>query len=210
MARFTELQKLIGKLLVDSPSSPKELAEEIGISQAELEKAAKAMEDMKMLTRNGKGELVISEKVAEGVLKRRKVAEIDKHPIKLKIIIEAQAVDDELLERQLKNIEESIKKEEIFELYDSQLAKTVKSGEHYASFLDITLSVKDFQSLAKLLFSYGPSSIEVMKPSRLELTAQDLQEGLVDIADMVHAYNDYIATKMNREELEDFYKKIYR
>jgi len=209
MARFTELQKLIGKLLVDSPSSPKALAEEIGISQAELEKAVKAMEGMKMLTRTGKGELVIDGKVAEGVLKRRKVAETDKHPIKLKILIEAQAVDDELLEKQLKKIEESIKKEEIFELYDCQLAKTVKSGEHYASYLDITLSVKDFQSLARLLFSYGPSSIEVIKPSRLELSARDLQEGLIDMADMIHSYNDYIATKLNREELENFYRKIY-
>jgi hypothetical protein len=128
----------------------------------------------------------------------------------LKAIIEAQGIEETILEKELKKIEESLRKEKGFTIYDIALAKTVKSGEHYSSYLDVSLSVKDFRSLVRLMFFYGPVSVEVIKPEKLELTADDLQDAIVDMGEMIQSYNNYIMKSMKKEEIEKFNQKMYK
>ena len=88
------------------------------------------------------------------------------------------------------------------------LEKLIKSGEHYSSFLEVNISVKNFRALMKLLFFYGPSSLEVLKPDKWSISLDDLQDGLVDAANMVYGYNDYIVKQMTKKELSEFSRKL--
>jgi hypothetical protein len=143
------------------------------------------------------------------VRKRRMIAETDKNKLRLRINVEVQAIEENLLKNQLKEIQEAIRKEEDFTIYDIIEAKPIQQGEHYSSYLDINLSVKDFHALMKLMFLYGPTSVEVLKPEKLEFTAGELQDGLILISDIVHSYTEYIAKHMNKEELAEFNRKLY-
>ena len=63
--------------------------------------------------------------------------------------------------------------------------------------------------MVRLMFYYAPITIEVLKPEKIELYAGDLQEALVDMAGLVHAYADQITKLMNRKELEQFNNSLY-
>jgi len=137
------------------------------------------------------------------------VAETDKNKLRLRINIEVMAIEENLLKKQLKEIQETIRKEEVFTIYDLIEAEPLQQEEHYSSYLDINLSIKDFNALMRLMFLYGPTSIEIIKPEKIEFSSRELQEGLLLISEMVHSYTEYVAKHMNREELAEFNKKLY-
>lgn len=208
---YTEKQARIANALVDSPKSASQLAKDLKMPEEKIKAEAEGMKKLGVLSESESGEYGLKPEIAEAVTKRREVASEDQFKLKLRAVIEAQSVSKELLEKELKRIEEALGKEPDFTLYDCVLEKMVKmeGEERYASFLELTLSVKDFRALVRLMVFYGPTSVEVLKPSKYEISADALQDGLMDLAEMVHAYNAYVVKMMNRTELEEFQKKIF-
>ena len=49
----------------------------------------------------------------------------------------------------------------------------------------------------------------VIKPEKIEFASGELQDGLILISDMVHSYTEFIATRLNKEELSEFNRKLY-
>ncbi len=80
----------------------------------------------------------------------------------------------------------------------------------FSSFLEVNLSVKNFQSLIRFLFYYGPTSIEVIRPSKIELNQFEFQEGLVELAEIFQKYATFFTQHLNQEELTKFYKEAYK
>ncbi len=103
-----------------------------------------------------------------------------------------------------------MKKDSNFTLYNLDKAPIEKQGDYYSTYFEINFSVKDFASLIRFMFFYGPSSVEVVKPAKIEFSAQDLQDGLMETADMVQKYSSAIHKLLNREELERFNAELYK
>jgi hypothetical protein len=210
MPRFNESQKKIAVILLHEPKTAEELREQLNIPYNKLMKELKAMLKLEVISKKGyPTKYHLKKEIQEAVRKRRMIAETDKNKLRLRINVEVQAIEENLLKKQLKEIQEAIRKEEDFTIYDIIEAKPIQQGEHYSSYLDINLSVKDFHALMKLMFLYGPTSVEVLKPEKLEFTAGELQDGLILISDIVHSYTEYIAKHMNKEELAEFNRKLY-
>ncbi|MFH1587317.1 MAG: hypothetical protein ABID38_05650 [Candidatus Diapherotrites archaeon] len=210
MPQYTEDQKKIALVLLHEPKTIEELNKQLNIPYDKIQKEIKDMLKLKVITQGGyPSKYALKEEIATAVRMRKENASEDKFKLRLKIIIEAQAIEDTLLKKKMGEIKGMIEKEKDFRLYDIYFAPLIKQDENYATYLEINLSVKDFRALARLLFFYGPSTIEIISPEKLELTADELQDGLVDMADMIHNYNNYIASKMNLEELENFNKSLF-
>jgi hypothetical protein len=79
----------------------------------------------------------------------------------------------------------------------------------YSSFIEVDLSVKNFSSAVRLLFYYGASSVEVLKPDKLTLSQYEFQEGLVELAMIFQNYSKYFLSKMTDDELRKFHNKMY-
>lgn len=205
---FTEDQLLIAKSLVASSKTIEQIAKATELNTERIETALADLEKQKLITKKEQF-YEIKQDVAKALMKRREIAEKDKFDLRLKIVIEAQSIEQTLLEKELKKIEEALKKEPEFTIYDCVLEKTVQEGEHYSSYLEVNLSVKDFASLVHLMVFYGPTSIEIIKPNKITISADVLQDGLVDLADIIQSYTHYIAQNMNQQELREFQKKIF-
>ena len=121
-----------------------------------------------------------------------------------------QAIEEELLKRQIGKLEETLNKDKNFTLYGIDKALVEKQDEYYSTYFEVNFSVKDFASLIRFMFFYGPSSVEVVKPAKIEFSAQDLQDGLMEAADMVQKYSSAIHKLLNREELEKFNTELYK
>ena len=209
MGRYTEEQKRIALLLMHEPKTIEQLNQQLNIPYDELTHQVKEMLQLGVVVKEGfPTRYRLKEEIAERAKKRRDLAEEDDNPVRLKVTIEAQATERSGVERALTEMEAALRREPDFTIYECVLEKLIESGSHYSSFLEVNLSVKDFRALMKLLFFYGPSSLEVLKPDKWAITADDLQDGLVDAANMVYGYNDYIIKQMTKKELQEFSNKL--
>jgi len=210
MPVFSEEQKRIALLLLHEAKTAEQLSNQLNIPYDRLMENLRQMLKMDVMVKEGyPTKYRLKEHIAEKAKERRKMAEEDKNRIRLRAVIEVQAIEENLLKKQLKEIIKAIREEKEFNIYDIEEAKIEKHEEAYSSYLQVELSVKDLNSLLRLMFLYGPSSVEVLRPKKLEVELSELQDALITISDIVHSYSDYIAEKLNREELEAFTKKLY-
>jgi len=211
MARFSEEQKRIALLLIHGPKTAEELNGQLNIPFNKLTDELKAMIKLGVIEKQGfPTKFALKKNIAHEVQKRKKIAETDLNKLRIRAFIEMQAIEEELLKKQLQRLEETMNKDKSFTLYSLDKAKIEKHDEYYSTYFEINFSVKDFASLIRFMFFYGPSSVEVVKPAKIEFSAQDLQDGLMEAADMVQKYSTAIHRLLNREELEKFNTELYK
>ncbi|MBS3062415.1 MAG: hypothetical protein J4203_00955 [Candidatus Diapherotrites archaeon] len=209
MVAYSEEQKRIALLLLHEPKTIEQLNQQLDIPYDALTRQLREMLQLGVVVKEGfPTQYRLKEEIAERAKKRKEIGEEDSNPVRLKITIEAQATERTGVEKALAEMEAALRKEPDFTVYECVLEKLIQTGEHYSSFLEVNLSVKDFRALMRLLFFYGPSSLEVLKPDKWTISADDLQDGLVDAANMVYSYNEYIIRQMTKKELLDFSKKL--
>jgi len=152
----------------------------------------------------------LRQNIIEEVKKRKEISEKDAFRLRIRAIIEFKAIESTLLKKHLGKIKEALNKEKPFTIYDIAEAEIVEEEEMFSSFLEVNLSVKDFPSLIRFLFYYGPTNIEIIKPKKLEFNHFEFQEGLIELADIFQKYADFFTKHLNQEELDKFYKKVYK
>lgn len=212
MVKYSEDQKRIALLLVHEPKTAESLNKQLNIPYNQLLEELKGMIKLKVVEKvdGFPTRYSLKQNIAQEVERRKKLSENDSNKLRLRAIIEMQAIEPELLKKQTAKLEEAIKKDSAFAVYNFSKAPTLKQEEHYSSFIDLTFSVKDFSTLIRFMYFYGPATIEVLKPAKLEIDAFDLQEGLMDMAQMIHKYSEYLTKLLNRSELEELNKRLSR
>ena len=207
---FTEGQKKIAFSLYNSAKSVEDLNRQLGIPYDVLNSQLREMLKLGLVKVEGYPQkYVLAEAVAKGVRRRKEIAEKDPFELRLKAVVEFKAVETTLLEKQMKEIEEKLHKDKRFTIYDIYKAPPQKVGEHYSSYMEVNLSAKDFTSIVKFMYFFGPSSVEVLRPEKVVLSMDDLQEALMEMAEMIQSYNMAMLKGMARDDLEKFSKEIY-
>lgn len=210
MAKFSEEQKNISLRLLSGPKAIEELSKELKIPLNALQEKLREMLKLNLIAKQDgfPTKYSLKPEIVEELQRRQKIGEEDKNNIRAKAIIEMIAIEPDLLKKTTEKLIENLKKEPTFTIYDIKTHTVMKQEEDYSTFLDINFSAKDFRAIVRFMYFYGPSSMEIIKPAKIELSAQDFQDGLMDMADMIQAYTQYIAKMMNRQELENLHNKI--
>ena len=93
-----------------------------------------------------------------------------------------------------KHINKLSKEKGVF-VYKSEFHKTqeVESpiqgiDKAYSTFSEIELLVDSFETLVYITIHYGPSSIEIIKPERIDLKISEAQNIVNNIAEILHRY----------------------
>lgn len=209
---YSESQKKIAAALLKNPQTLEELNAASLLPMDELQREIKALLGLKVIekldgfpTRYSLKTNIVSE-----MQRRQQLAENDKNMVRIHAIIETHAVEPEILKKQTSKLAQSIEEDADFIVYAISLAPTLKQEESYSTFIDVNLSVKHFRALVRFMYFYGPSSVEVLRPTKLELDAHDLQEGLMDLTQMIQKYSELLTKLLNRAELEDLNKRLLR
>ena len=211
MVQYSELQKRIALLLMHEPKTAEDLNKQLNIPYSQLMEELKGMLKLDLISKEGFPTYYkLKENIAQEIQRRKALSEKDENKIRLKAIIEFQAAKKDSLASGMKKVREMLEKEPDFQIYAINPAEVIQEGEHFSSYFDINLSLKDFRAITKLVFSYSPSSIEVLKPRKIELSADDLQDSLVDMSDIVQSYLQTIQKFMNKSELETFREKVVK
>lgn len=208
--QFTESQKKIASILLSGPASLENITERSQLKVSEVQEDLKTLLQLKLISLQGTPPVYALKDEISAELRRRKSIEgEDDNVFRVRVLIEIQGIQEELVQKQGEKVLETLKKEPFFRIYSYKLEKVEKVGESYSTFAEINLSVRDFRALVRLMFFYGPSSIEVIKPHKIEFTLDDFQNGLVDMTEMVHGYAEYIMGLLKRKQVEEFNAKMY-
>ncbi len=211
MEKFSAEQSKISHGLFLGPKTIEELAKSTGFSVPVLSRELKVLIKMGFVGVSGYPSKYSLKKEIQQELSRRKELSLeDKNMVRLKAVIEVQALVEESAVKSLESVEKGLREQDDFTIYSINVAKPLKQEEKFSSYLEVDLSVKDFKALVKLMYFFGPTSVEVLKPSKMEVSMHDLQEGLMEMAEMIQAYNYYILKLMNKKELEEFQRKLIR
>lgn len=212
MDKFSSEQKRIAMaLLHGGPQTIEELNGSVGISFDVLSKELKGLVKLKLLVADGYPlKYSLKKEIMEELKRRKNLSMDDENPIRLKVVIDVQAIVEEVAEKSLAEVEKALRGEKDFIVYTIFKAKPINHGETVTSYIEADVSVKDFKSLVKLMYFFGPTSVEVVKPRKLEVSIDDLQEGLMDMAEMIQAYNYHVLKTMKKTELESFQKKLLK
>lgn len=208
--QFSDAQKKISQSLLSGPLSLESLAERTQLKQGDLQDELKTLQNLKLIELQGTPPLyALKAEIASELRRRKSMEEEDDNVFRVRVLIEVQGIEEELVRKQAEKVLETLKKEPFFRIYACTLEKVEKVADHYSTFAEINLSVRDFRALVRLMFFYGPSSIEIIKPQKIEFTLDDFQNGLVDMTEMVHGYAEYIMGLMKRKQVESFNTKMY-
>jgi len=210
MPSFSDEQKKIALLLLSEPKTEEGLHKQLNIPYDKLGMELKGMLKLGLVLKEGyPTKYRLRQDIIDELQKRKKISEEDSFKIKIRAIIELKAVEENLLKKTLDKLADTLQQEKIFTIYGVSKAEIVEEDEMYSSFIEVTLTVKDFSALVKFLFYYGPTTVEVMKPEKIEFSQFEFQEGLVELSDIFQRYADYFAKKLTKAELDKFYKDIY-
>ncbi|MDO8625807.1 MAG: hypothetical protein Q7R47_07005 [Candidatus Diapherotrites archaeon] len=209
---FSERQKRIASWLVSGAKTVDELRTQSNIPTAELHVELKELLRLELVTKQEgfPTRYALKENITTEVLRRKELAKTDSNPLRVHAIIEGQAVESTLLKKQLSKLADALKKDKGFGVYDVSQAPVLKQGEAYSSFLDVNVSVKDFKTLVLFMYTYGPTTVEIVSHDKIVFSGSDLQEGLNDWSDWIHRYAELLTKQMNREELEEFNRRLTR
>jgi hypothetical protein len=211
MAMFSDEQKKIAVLLLNEPKTEEELNKQLNIPYDKLTLELKTMLKLDLIKKQGyPTRYCLKQEIIEKIEERKKIAEKDAFKIRIRAIIEFKAIEETLLKKHVKKIREAIEKEKDFTIYDIEEAEPIEEDELLSAYLEVNLSVKNFPSLIKFLFYYGPTSIEVLRPSKIEINQFEFQEGLIELSEIFQRYADFFTKKLNNEELEKFYTDAYK
>jgi len=210
MSGFSDEQKKLALLLLSEAKTEEELHKQLNLPYDKLSTELKQMLKLGLVLKEGyPTKYRLRQDIIDELQKRKKISEADSFRIKISAIIELKAIEKTLLEKHVQKIIEAIKSEKNFTIYNIVPASAVEEDDMYSSFIEVTLTVKDFSTLILFLFYYGPTSIEVIKPDKLEITQQEFQDGLVQLSGIFQKYADFMLKHLNKEELNKFHKDLY-
>jgi hypothetical protein len=109
------------------------------------------------------------------------------------MIFEVLGATKEIVEKSLKEHVEKLEKIKTCFIYKKDFSKVeviekpIKNlDKGYSQFVEIECLIKDIITLVVISISYGPSSIEINKPKKIEISSGELQDIANLIAGTIH------------------------
>lgn len=209
MTKFSDSHKQTAFKLLSGAKTVEELAKETGMPYNKLQEQLKEMLKLGLVEKDGfPTKYALKPEITLELQRRQKIEEEDKNKFRLKAITELIAVEPELLKKTTETMIKGLQEDKSFTVYNIKTQPVMKLDEEYSTFIEFNVSAKDFRSLIRFMYYYGPSSVEVIKPEKIEFSAQDFQEGLMDMAQLIQSYTQHIAKLLNRQEMENLHKRI--
>ena len=106
--------------------------------------------------------------------------------IHLRCIIEIAGFPKEHVEKTIKNVIETIKKEENFQIIKSEIEEVKEIEKMFSTFTEVELKVENFSDLVQLSYFYMPSSIEIISPDEFNSKSTEIADLFNDLVERIH------------------------
>jgi hypothetical protein len=198
-----DLQREIAKKIHSEPKTEDQLRKLIPeATSEELANALRSMLLLKLIKKEGYPvKYHISEDISNKLSERRHLSETDKNSIRINIIIESKSDNKVALRKAMDVIAEGLKKDKVYSVYELTVAEIIVHDDLFSTYITAELSCPDIASIIKLIYYYGVTSVDVIKPDKLQVHMSDIQSAMMTVVDMAHGYADIIF-KLKRQLAE--------
>ncbi len=194
--KITDEQARVAKALVSGPKALGEIVNETGLSEDEVKSSIDAL--MKYgIIRRYKDKYRIIEAVRRGLENQERISP-GEYNFRVYAIFEGISESREALEKAQEDLIAKFKADDRFEILDLNVEEILENDGVYTSMFEAEVVAKTFHDLVYMVITYGPSSIELIEPSRFEIKASEGQGILMDVAEVVHSYAQIIADLSKR------------
>jgi hypothetical protein len=148
---------------------------------------------LKLITKEGYPVVYsLSKEIQEGLTEKKKLSENDKNQLKVAVLIESKANDKGELRKAMEQIADALKKDENYYIYSLDIAEIILHDDLFSTYISAEVSCSTLGSLFRLIYYYGATSVEILRPEKLNVTIGDLQQTSQVITDMTHGYAQMI------------------
>ena len=190
MVEYTETEKRVAKALLKAPKTVEELMKELSLPMDEVLGALSHMTKLHLVEREG---TPTRYRMIEYIMEKVRGGErMDVEPnYRAKMIIEGMSKSEEALRKSMEILETRLKKERI-RLFSFEKSEMSRVEEDYVMFFDVDLGTKTFRDLFGIIINYGPTSVELLEPKKIEIKLPEAQDTLNDVATAIHHYVSYL------------------
>lgn len=114
------------------------------------------------------------------------------------IVLEIAGRPADYIKKAMSLVVKTLGKEKGVEIISKKTHKVKKVETIFSTFAEIEMIVQSLPDLIALLFGYTPSSIEILEPSSLDLSLNDINNLLNDLASKIHR-SEAVAKKLGIE-----------
>jgi predicted transcriptional regulator len=209
--RISEVQRKIAVLLLVEPKTIEEINKQLDLGFDVLTQEVNTMLKMGLVnkTKEYPTRYVLDDYIISELKKRKEIAEKDSYKIKVQMILDIDGVVKEIVDKHLDNIKIMLEKEKDITIYDIKKSDLLEQDNSYFGYIDITCTVKDFATLVRVIMFYCPSSIEVLAPTKYDISMYELQDGLIELSHRTQNYIKELQKRLTREEAQLAMQKFY-
>lgn len=125
------------------------------------------------------------------------------------VVIEMLGKPKEYIQQVMISLLEKMKKEERMEIVKQNVAEPREHEGYFTTFADIEMVIKDMNALQEFIFSYMPSSVEIITPTEINLSLNDANMLFNNMAARLHTYDDFtkklkVANILMTKKLREF------
>ncbi|MBW2971430.1 hypothetical protein KY359_00190 [Candidatus Woesearchaeota archaeon] len=111
---------------------------------------------------------------------------VDKGQVLARIIIEVLGAPKEYVEEAIQLVIDKVHKTKDVEVVSESTFEAEEKGKLFSTFSEIEIWFKDVDTLSRFLFDFTPSSVEIMQPIKLHLSANFVSGFLNDFLLKMH------------------------
>lgn len=107
--------------------------------------------------------------------------------LKVRFIIEVAGYPKDHVENTMKAVVEKLKKEKKVMRYN--IFEAEQKEKLFSTFSEVEIEVEDFDELIGICFDYMPSSVEILKPSKINLESKEFENIINDLLAKLHQHD---------------------
>ncbi len=210
--RISETQRKIAVLLNAESKTIEDLTAQLGLGFDVVTKEINNMikQNIVKKTEDYPTKYRLDDYILNELKKRKEIAEKDGFRLKIQMIIDLEGMVEDVVKLHLSKMKLLLEKEQNITIYDIKTSDILSQDNAFFGYLDVTFTAKDFRTLLHIIMYYTPSSIEVLSPSRFDVSMYELQDGLIELAQRVQMYTREIQKRLTKEEVDLLSKKVFK
>jgi len=210
--RISEVQRKIAVLLLVEPKTIEDINKQLGLGFDVITNEINTMLKLGLIkkTNDFPTKYVLDDYIIAELKKRKEIAEKDSYKVKIQMILDVEGVIKEVVDKHLDNLKDLLEKEKDITIYDIRKSDILEQDNSYFGYIDITCTVKDFSSMIRLIMFYAPSSIEVLSPTKYEISLYELQDALIELSQRTQLYVKELQKRLTQEETKLALSKFYK
>lgn len=112
--------------------------------------------------------------------------------VKTKVLLEVAGFPKEHVEKTIKAVIDTISKNKDYKLEENEFLQTEEKEGVFSAISEATITFQDISDLYGFCFDFMPSSVDIIEPEEMKITAREFNASLNDLLATLHNHDMFL------------------